>query len=161
MASRFGFKILAGGGLGHKPHEAIVVESFIEERDLLIAMEAVVTLHNKYSDRTKRAKSRIKFLVDRFGAEGFVERYREEFARIKEAYGQREFPAGEWRGDASGRGAGPGAPRRVYAQKQTGHVGAAAGAADRQSHRGAAARHRRHRRGHAASPTCAPPRIRI
>jgi len=61
------------------------------ERALLIAMEAVVTLHNKYSDRTKRAKSRIKFLVDRFGAEGFVERYREEFARIKEAYGQREF----------------------------------------------------------------------
>jgi len=119
---RFGFKILAGGGLGHKPHEAIVVESFIEERDLLIAMEAVVTLHNKYSDRTKRAKSRIKFLVDRFGPEGFVERYREEFARINEAYGQREFPPGEWRGDAGGPVPGSGAPRRVFNQKQTGHV---------------------------------------
>jgi sulfite reductase (ferredoxin) len=119
---RFGFKILAGGGLGHKPHEAILVESFIEERDLLIAMEAVVTLHNKYSDRTKRAKSRIKFLVDRFGAEGFVERYREEFARIKDAYGQREFPPGEWRGDAAGPVPGSGAPRRVFPQKQDGHV---------------------------------------
>src|SRR3954452_13361732 len=119
---RFGFKVLAGGGLGHKPHEAIVVESFIEEHDLLIAMEAVVTLHNKYSDRTKRAKSRIKFLVDRFGAEGFIERYRDEFARIKEAYGGREFPAGEWRGDAAGPVPGSGAPRRVFAQKQSGYA---------------------------------------
>jgi len=94
--SRTGFRILAGGGLGHKPREAIVVEAFLEERDLLIAMEAIVTLHNKYSDRTKRAKSRIKFLVDRFGAEGFVQRYREEFTRIKDALGARQFPPGEW-----------------------------------------------------------------
>ena len=119
---RSGFKILAGGGLGHKPHEAIVVEPFIEEHDLLIAMEAVVTLHNKYSDRAKRAKSRIKFLVDRFGAEGFIERYREEFARIKEAYGGREFPPGEWRDDAGGPVPGSGAPRRVFAQKQSGYT---------------------------------------
>jgi sulfite reductase (NADPH) hemoprotein beta-component len=119
-AERFGFKILAGGGLGHKPHEAIVVEPFIEEHELVIAMEAIVTLHNKHSDRTKRAKSRIKFLVDRFGAEGFVERYREEFARTKEALGQRRFPAAEWRTGQAGAAPGPGAPRKPYAQKQPG-----------------------------------------
>jgi len=117
-AQRFGFKILAGGGLGHKPREAITVEAFIEERDLLIAMEAVVTLHNKYSDRTKRAKSRIKFLVDRFGPEGFVARYREEFARIKEALGKREFPPAQWRAGADSLPPGPGAPRDVWPQKQ-------------------------------------------
>ena len=33
---RFGFKVVAGGGLGHKPHEAIVIEEFIEEKDLLL-----------------------------------------------------------------------------------------------------------------------------
>ena len=66
-----GFKIRAGGGLGHKPRESIVVEEFIPESELLFAMEALVTLHNKYSDRTLRAKSRIKFLVERFGAEAF------------------------------------------------------------------------------------------
>jgi len=115
---RFGFKILAGGGLGHKPHEAILIEPFLAEHDLLIAMEAVVTLHNKYSDRTKRAKSRIKFLVDRFGAEGFVQRYREEFVRIKEALGPQEFPAAEWRRDVGGRPPESGAPRKVWAQKQ-------------------------------------------
>ncbi|MEW6313650.1 MAG: nitrite/sulfite reductase [Pseudomonadota bacterium] len=119
-SERFGFKIVAGGGLGHKPHEAITVESFIEEKDLLLAMEALVTLHNKYSDRTKRAKSRIKFLVDRFGAEGFVEKYREEFARTKEALAQADYPKGEWRAGRNSEPPGPGAPRRVFAQKQSG-----------------------------------------
>ena len=80
-----GFMVKAGGGLGHKPRESIVVEEFIPERELLFALEALVTLHNKYSDRTKRAKSRIKFLVERFGVDGFLEKYREEFERTKQA----------------------------------------------------------------------------
>jgi sulfite reductase (NADPH) hemoprotein beta-component len=85
-------------------------------------MEAIVTLHNKYSDRTKRAKSRIKFLVERFGPEGFVQRYREEFARIKDALGARQFPPGEWAQGGAQQPPGPGAPRRVYRQKQAGQV---------------------------------------
>jgi len=152
-----GFKIRAGGGLGHKPRESIVVEEFIPERELLFAMEALVTLHNKYSDRTKRAKSRIKFLVERFGVEGFIEKYREEFERTKQALADQPYPQGEWRtpngnplpnplpeGEGSialspsggkldrGLGAneslreillgapGQGAPRKLFAQKQTG-----------------------------------------
>ncbi|MBK9162016.1 MAG: nitrite/sulfite reductase [Nitrosomonadales bacterium] len=136
-----GFTIKAGGGLGHKPREAIVVEEFIPERELLFAMEALVTLHNKYSDRTKRAKSRIKFLVERFGAEGFVEKYREEFARTRDALANQPAPQGEWNAHqappspqsspASGRGGereqqssilapGQGAPRKLFAQKQEG-----------------------------------------
>lgn len=115
---RFGFKILAGGGLGHKPHEAIVVEPFIEEADLLAVMEAIVVLHNKYSDRTKRAKSRIKFLVDRFGAEGFVSRYREELGRTRAALAAHAYTKGQWQGGKSGDIPGPGAPRCLFKQKQ-------------------------------------------
>mgnify|MGYP001293357392 FL=1 len=118
-----GFTVLAGGGLGHKPHEAITVAEFIEEQDLLPAMEAVVTLHNKYSDRTKRAKSRIKFLVDRFGEAGFVARFEEEFARTRAALAGKAAPRGEWRAAARGPVPGPGAPRVFFAQKQSGlHV---------------------------------------
>ncbi|MGH8755435.1 MAG: nitrite/sulfite reductase, partial [Burkholderiales bacterium] len=117
---RFGFKVMAGGGLGHKPHEAIVVEEFIEEKDLLYTMEAVVTLHNKYSDRTKRAKSRIKFLVDKFGPEGFIEKYREELARIKQALANQPYPKGEWKTGGEGEICGQGAPRHVVPQKQPG-----------------------------------------
>lgn len=117
---RFGFKVLAGGGLGHKPHEAIVVEEFIEEKDLLHTMEAIVTMHNKYSDRTKRAKSRIKFLVDRFGPEGFIEKYREELTRIKQALANQPYPKGEWKTGGEGEICGQGAPRHVVPQKQLG-----------------------------------------
>lgn len=118
-----GFTVLAGGGLGHKPHEAITVAEFIEEKDLLPAMEAVITLHNKYSDRTKRAKSRIKFLVDRFGEAGFIERFNEEFSRTKAALADKPVPQGEWRIGSRGPVPGPGAPRLFFAQKQPGlHV---------------------------------------
>src|SRR3569623_168543 len=54
---RFGFKILAGGGLGHKPYHALTVEEFVEEKELLASMEAILTLHNKYSDRKRRARA--------------------------------------------------------------------------------------------------------
>ncbi len=115
-----GFKIRAGGGLGHKPRESIVVEEFIPERELLFAMEALVTLHNKYSDRTKRAKSRIKFLVERFGVEGFLEKYREEFERTKQALADQPYPQGEWRTPSGVEAPGQGAPRKLFAQKQAG-----------------------------------------
>jgi sulfite reductase (NADPH) hemoprotein beta-component len=117
---RAGFTVLAGGGLGHKPHEAITLAEFIEEQDLLPAMEAVITLHNKYSDRSKRAKSRIKFLVDRFGEAGFIERFNEEFARTRAALAGKPAPRGEWRTAARGPVPGPGAPRIFFAQKQPG-----------------------------------------
>lgn len=121
---RFGFKVLVGGGLGHKPHEAIVVESFVEEKDLFLVIEAVLTVHNKYSDRVKRAKSRIKFLVDRFGEAGFVEKYQEELVRVKEALQNQGYPKGEWTtGRTDVAAPGQGAPRAIYEQKQAGlHV---------------------------------------
>jgi len=75
-----GFKILVGGGLGHKPREAIVLEEFVEEKQVIPVIESVITLHNRYSDRKKRAKSRIKFLVDRFGEKVFLEKYHEIYA---------------------------------------------------------------------------------
>ncbi len=117
---KFGFKVVAGGGLGHKPHEAVVVESFVEEKDLLIVMEALVSLHNRYSDRTKRAKSRIKFLVDRFGAEGFVGKYREEFELTRSALAEHPYPQGKWSRGAPGKPCGQGAPRGIFEQKQKG-----------------------------------------
>ncbi len=117
---RHGFMVRAAGGLGHKPHEAIVVEEFIPEHELVFAIEALVTLHNKYSDRTKRAKSRIKFLVERFGEQGFLEKYREEFERTKQALASQPYPKGEWRAQTGGQAPGQGAPRKLLAQHQAG-----------------------------------------
>ena len=117
---RHGFMVRAGGGLGHKPREAIVVEEFIPEHELMFAIEALVTLHNKYSDRTRRAKSRIKFLVERFGVDGFREKYREEFERTRQALAGQPPLTGEWRAQTDGQAPGQGAPRRLLAQHQAG-----------------------------------------
>jgi sulfite reductase beta subunit-like hemoprotein len=117
-----GFRLVAGGGLGHKPREAIVVAAFIPEVELIPAMEAVVALHEKYSDRNKRAKARIKFLVERFGAEGFVARFNDEFARSKAAHAANPAKLIAWRMPTGGAVPGPGAPRAALAQRQAGLV---------------------------------------
>jgi len=117
---KFGFKILAGGGLGHKPREAITVEEFIEEKHLLASMEAIISIHNRFSDRKRRAKSRIKFLVDKFGADGFIEKYKEELERTLTALADTPTYSGEWHEDATPMNCNPGAPREVIAQKQAG-----------------------------------------
>ncbi|MCX7193042.1 MAG: nitrite/sulfite reductase [Proteobacteria bacterium] len=117
---RHGFRVRAGGGLGHKPRESVVVEEFIPESELLFALEALVSLHNKYSDRTKRAKSRIKYLVERFGEQGFVERYREEFERTRQALADQPYPQGAWREQTGSELPGQGAPRQLFAQHQPG-----------------------------------------
>lgn len=115
-----GFMIKAGGGLGHKPREAIVVDEFIPDSELLFALEALVTLHNKYSDRTKRAKSRIKFLVEKFGKEGFISKYRAEFERTRVALANQSYPKAQWREQTGQVSPGAGAPRKLFAQHQAG-----------------------------------------
>ncbi|HEU0189542.1 MAG TPA: nitrite/sulfite reductase, partial [Gallionella sp.] len=70
--------------------------------------------------RTKRAKSRIKFLVERFGVDGFREKYREEFNRTKEALAGQPYPKGEWRAQTGEQAPGQGAPRKLFAQRQDG-----------------------------------------
>lgn len=94
---RPGFRLLAGGGLGGKPKEAILLESFIEEDQLIPAIEAVLSVHDKYSDRKRKMRSRIKFLLDRFGVDGFIEKYRIEYARTSNAYSAERNPVAAWR----------------------------------------------------------------
>ncbi len=120
---RNGFRVLAGGGLGHKPRHAIVVEEFVEERELLPVIEAVLALHHRHSDRKRRARARLKFLVERLTPEGFLEKYRQELARTTQVYADDALPAGEWADTkpATSFTGASGAPRAVLEQKQSGH----------------------------------------
>ena len=111
-----GFRVFAGGGLGHKPHEAIEVEPFVPEARLLPVLEALIALHHRHSDRSKRARSRIKFLVDRFGPDGFRDRYRSELARLLPAYAEEPPVRGQWRHGAPEPGDYRRAPRRPLRQ---------------------------------------------
>lgn len=125
----YGFKVLAAGGLGHKPRQAIVVEEFVTEEQLLPVIEAVLALHHRHSDRKKRARARLKFLVDRLGEAEFLVKYREELKRTREVYAKDSLPRVEWAaagqsGKESRKGApisAVGAPRKPLEQKQADH----------------------------------------
>lgn len=117
---RPGFRLLVGGGLGSKPRKAMVLEEFIEEWQLLPAIEAVIVLHDKHSDRERKARSRIKFLVEDFGEAGFIQRYREELARTCAAFDADLAPRGVWREATEGDICGHGAPRQSAPQHQAG-----------------------------------------
>lgn len=91
-----GFKVYLGGGLGAKPHVPIELESFIEEAELIPVLEAAVSLHNKHSDRSRKKRSRVKFLVDDFGAEGVREHYLAEKNRTVAAFDTDGVQPSEW-----------------------------------------------------------------
>lgn len=116
-----GFKILAGGGLGAKPYEAIVLEPFVEEKLLLPAIEAVLAMHDKHSDRKRRMRSRIKFLVERFGIQGFREKYLEELQRTQAAFDESDAPQGQWRVPATEADIAIPDLRKIEPQHQTGY----------------------------------------
>ncbi len=115
-----GFRIYAGGGLGHKPREAVVVQSFVEPHQLLGAIEAALALHNRYSDRKKRAKSRLKFLVDKFGVAGFIERYKIEYERIASAVENHALDNVAWFEPSPSAPQITASPRRALEQRQSG-----------------------------------------
>jgi len=122
---KFGFQVLAAGGLGHKPRQAIVVEDFITEQELLPVTEAVLALHHRHSNRKKRARARLKFLVDRLGEAEFLVKYREELKRTREVYARDSLPEVQWADAGDSRAdiaiSAVGAPRRALEQKQAGY----------------------------------------
>ena len=111
---RQGFKVVAGGGLGNRPHTAVVVEEFVEPEDLSAVQEAFARLHHAHSNRENKNVSRIKFLVDRYGEEGFVALFKEQFAAIKALNGGQSENI-SWR-DPSAEGSPPSLHDGVIAQ---------------------------------------------
>ena len=91
-----GFKVYAGGGLGGIPRPATLVSDFVTEYDLPAVLEALVRLHQRYSNRRNRNAARIKFVVKRFGEEKFRELFEEELVRAR-ALPQRPWEPLAWR----------------------------------------------------------------
>ena len=85
-----GFKVYAAGGTGGQAITATVINDFLEEQELPWVIEALVRIHQKYSNRRNRNAARIKFVLKRFGAAKFKTLYDEEFARV------RQLPTRPW-----------------------------------------------------------------
>ncbi|HYD29753.1 MAG TPA: nitrite/sulfite reductase, partial [Azospirillaceae bacterium] len=108
-----GFRVLAGGGLGSNPRPAVVLAEFVEESCLPAVMEALLRLHQRYSDRLNRNAARLKFVAHRFGADTFRALFEEELQRLK-PLPQRPWSPLSWRQPAEG--APPRLPVGVVAQ---------------------------------------------
>ncbi|MCK5166816.1 MAG: nitrite/sulfite reductase, partial [Rhodospirillaceae bacterium] len=93
-----GFRVVAGGGLGTHPRTAVNIIDFISEHDLPVIQEAVARIHHRYSNRENKNKSRLKFLVEKFGADKFSQLIRDEFEKIK-PLPRSPWKKLAWRGD--------------------------------------------------------------
>ena len=78
-----GFKVVLGGGLGSQPHIAEHVTDFMHE-DLIIPFgESVLRIFDRYGERVKRHKARMKYLIQDIGIEAFLKLVEEERLALK------------------------------------------------------------------------------
>ncbi len=77
-----GFEVWAGGSLGTHPFLGFKLRDFIPVADSLAACIAIFEIHTKFSDRSK-ARSRLKYLVEKWGREKFVAMFDQLFLEKK------------------------------------------------------------------------------
>ncbi|MBB3837218.1 sulfite reductase (ferredoxin) [Runella defluvii] len=78
-----GFRVLIGGGLGAQPLLAKPAHEFLEEKFVIPFIEAVIRVFDRYGERVRRHKARMKFLLADIGLEEFLKRVNEEWTSIK------------------------------------------------------------------------------
>lgn len=64
-----GFKVVIGGGMGWKAFVAEELFSFVPEHQILEVTRAIALLFRDHGDRFDRTKSRLKYVVHRYGIE--------------------------------------------------------------------------------------------
>jgi sulfite reductase (NADPH) hemoprotein beta-component len=80
-AGEIGFEVRVGGGMGRTPIIGTVVRDFLPWREILVYIEAIVRVYNRYGRRDNIYKARIKILVKAEGQK-FIDALEAEFANI-------------------------------------------------------------------------------
>src|SRR6202030_291421 len=62
-AGEVGFEVIVGGGLGRTPFIGKSIKPFLQKRDILSYVEAVLRVYNQFARRDNIYKARIKILV--------------------------------------------------------------------------------------------------
>lgn len=73
-----GFKVMLGGGLGSQPRHADVLYNFLPEEKIIAVTESVLRVFDRYGERSRRMKARMKFLIADVGLKEFVRLINEE-----------------------------------------------------------------------------------
>jgi sulfite reductase (NADPH) hemoprotein beta-component len=82
-AGEIGFTVLVGGGMGRTPIIGQVIRDFLPWQQILVYIEAIVRVYNRYGRRDNLYKSRIKILVKAEG-QAFFDAVNTEFQNILE-----------------------------------------------------------------------------
>ncbi|GGA64582.1 ferredoxin--nitrite reductase [Flavobacterium palustre] len=73
-----GFKVMLGGGLGSQPSHAELLSEFIPVNQIIPTAEGVIRIFDRYGERAKRLKARLKFLIKDLGRDEFLRLVEEE-----------------------------------------------------------------------------------
>ena len=73
-----GFKVMLGGGLGSQPSHAELLSEFIPVNQIIPTTEGVLRIFDRYGERAKRLKARMKFLIKDIGRDEFLKLVDEE-----------------------------------------------------------------------------------
>ncbi len=84
-----GYELWGGGSLGKAPRLAVLLAPFVARDDVLAAVEAVVDVFVEHGTIDEPAKGRLKYVVDRLGADGLRAAWAAAFADAR----RREHPA--------------------------------------------------------------------
>jgi sulfite reductase (NADPH) hemoprotein beta-component len=80
-AGDVGFEVYVGGGMGRTPVIGVLASSFVPWQQILVYIEAIVRVYNRYGRRDNAYKARIKILV-RSEGQKFFDAVNAEFAAI-------------------------------------------------------------------------------
>jgi sulfite reductase beta subunit-like hemoprotein len=75
-----GYEIWAGGSLGKSPSLAVLLTPFVPREHVLAAVEALVDVFVDHGSTEEPAKGRMKFVLERLGADAFRAAWQEAFA---------------------------------------------------------------------------------
>ncbi|MBC7480815.1 MAG: nitrite/sulfite reductase [Rhizobacter sp.] len=83
LAGEVGFRVLVGGGMGRTPVIGTQIRDFLPWQQVLVFIEAIVRVYNRYGRRDNAYKARIKILVKAEGQK-FIDAVNAEFIDILE-----------------------------------------------------------------------------
>ncbi|MEQ8416729.1 MAG: nitrite/sulfite reductase [Imperialibacter sp.] len=78
-----GFKVVVGGGLGAQPMLAQVAYEFMEEDQIIPFAESLLRVFDRYGERARRQKARMKFLMAEIGLQGLLDLAKAEYPALK------------------------------------------------------------------------------
>lgn len=79
-----GFEVYGAGGVGRGARVGVKIEDFIEGTEILYYVQTMKQIFEREVDKNSRQKTRLRFVVERFGEEGFRELFRNELDKLRE-----------------------------------------------------------------------------